>query len=427
MNSCKYTDTGFVLVELTGSVVCPTVDETQTIEVRITDTGRGMSQTFVQKGDLFKPFVQQDGKAEGVGLGMSIVKTFVEKNCGTLEVESELGRGTSITVRLPLRLDRAPPTSGEQREELTGKSFYMIEDTSSTACEKLNDSLRKMCEQDLGMLATSIAEADVVITQSCAEVRRLFREGSKVPCLVAASSLRSWAKDCLDEPMVHLMQLPFGPRKLYTSLCHTIKKTATTRPGKRTQRESSLSAGESHAREMPDSEESRALPGTASTADGVPVGTSTDVQTPVKRLKVDGDLNPPNRARRRPRVLCVDDNEINLRILKTVVAREKVQYDCAVNGAEAVAKFTCASPPYDLVFMDINMPVMNGFEATKSIRRWEEEHNSPESTIVALSAGGEAQRSLCLATGMSGYSEKPVSIKALAMMIQEWSPHCGED
>jgi CheY-like chemotaxis protein/HPt (histidine-containing phosphotransfer) domain-containing protein len=120
----------------------------------------------------------------------------------------------------------------------------------------------------------------------------------------------------------------------------------------------------------------------------------------------------------RPRVLVVEDSAVNLQVASTMLRRFDCRVDAAANGVEALDMV--AAFPYDLVFMDGQMPEMDGFEATAAIRRREREGGG-HLIIVAMTAHAtQGDRERCLAAGMDDYLSKPVRRDALAAMLERW-------
>lgn len=123
---------------------------------------------------------------------------------------------------------------------------------------------------------------------------------------------------------------------------------------------------------------------------------------------------------RMPRVLAVDDNPINLRLLVTFMKKIKLPYTEAVNGLEAYNKFREADIPYDFVLMDLQMPVMDGLEATRKIRDFEKESGSqnPAVIIAITGVGSENVKKECMESGMTQFLTKPVKFKTLQQLLE---------
>jgi CheY-like chemotaxis protein len=119
-------------------------------------------------------------------------------------------------------------------------------------------------------------------------------------------------------------------------------------------------------------------------------------------------------------VLVVEDNPTNRKVVEALLGKMGLRARCVENGQEAVEAVTRGTPP-DLILMDIQMPLMNGIEATEIIRRWERDNGRPPLPIVALTAGAfEDDRQQCLAAGMDDFLAKPVNMNALAAVMAQW-------
>lgn len=116
----------------------------------------------------------------------------------------------------------------------------------------------------------------------------------------------------------------------------------------------------------------------------------------------------------RPKVLAVDDNQVNLLLIKRILAEKEIEVVTAVNGAEAVEKATEGS--FDLILMDLHMPVMDGYDAT-----WQIRNNHFANPILALSANlnNESIRK-CKAMGMNDCHSKPFQRKQLIAFVERW-------
>jgi CheY-like chemotaxis protein len=121
------------------------------------------------------------------------------------------------------------------------------------------------------------------------------------------------------------------------------------------------------------------------------------------------------------RVLLVEDNPINQKVAKRLLEKQGFAVDLANNGAEGVAMWT--NSPYDLLFMDCQMPEMDGFEATEEIRRLEGQDNRPGRTpIIALTANTlQADKERCFAVGMDDFIPKPIPLETLNRVLQKWA------
>ena len=124
------------------------------------------------------------------------------------------------------------------------------------------------------------------------------------------------------------------------------------------------------------------------------------------------------------RILLVEDNKINLKVALAQLRRMHCTVDAVYNGREAVDAVVAAQGgnlPYALVFMDCQMPEMDGFEATRSIRAWEKQANAGRVPIVAMTANAmRGDREACLAAGMDDYLSKPFRPDELRQLLNLW-------
>ena len=119
-------------------------------------------------------------------------------------------------------------------------------------------------------------------------------------------------------------------------------------------------------------------------------------------------------------VLLVEDNDVNLEVAKAMLKRLGCEFECARNGQEAVDTLIARHDAFDLVLMDCQMPVMDGFTATEEIRRGEQEQNRAPIPIIALTANAIAgDRERCLAVGMNDYLSKPFSLPQLKDILEK--------
>ena len=121
------------------------------------------------------------------------------------------------------------------------------------------------------------------------------------------------------------------------------------------------------------------------------------------------------------RVLVVEDLDTNRIVIKTMLKRLGIQCDDVTNGKEAVDLLQAETVSYDLVLMDMQMPVMDGIKATEKIRAWEKAHAKPRTPIAALTAGAYAEdRQSCINAGMDDYLTKPIVVSELKMLVERW-------
>ncbi len=349
---------------------------------RCADTGIGMSQAFLEK--LFQPFERvQDStnsKVLGTGLGLAITKNLVDLMNGDIQVESELGKGSVFTVTLPLKLQNMEYE--ETPEEWLG-IHSLIADDDQQICESTTELLEKMGLR--AQFVTTGREAISRVVQAkdtpdpyelvildwkmpdldgISAARRIRTEiGPDIPVIVLAaydwSEIESEARDA---GVTAFLSKPFYRSKM----CYLLRELS----------------GEIEAAWSP-------------AADA-------------------GDFSGK-------RVLLVEDNEINLEISQTLLEEMGLQVETASNGEEAVQRVVqSAEEYYDLILMDIRMPVMDGYQATKAIRALERK-DTPDIPIIAMTANAFAEDVReALQAGMDFHLAKPVDIDKLQQVLYQF-------
>ncbi len=344
------------------------------MEIQVKDSGIGMSREFQNR--LFTPFEREQtvtvSRIQGTGLGMAITKSLVELMNGTIEVESRQNEGTKI--RICLLLDAAKDNADIYRQALTGKKvlFLCAEEEQAVALTGMLDRLgmRTVCvkneEQavyeindaffaDAPFFAFLTAEqvAGVEMLQFLPEIRR--RMGREFPMLMLSAGDWSQMEYMLTRSGVDA----FIPLPLFFGR---------------------LAAG-------------------------------LYAFTPEGRLAQNAAKRQEKWDFTGRRILLVEDNEINREIALELLAVSGVEIETAENGALAVERFASVKPYYyDLVLMDIQMPVMDGLEATRRIRQL----NRPDAgvtPIVAMTANAfveDVQRSRD--AGMDEHLSKPLDM-----------------
>ncbi|KZL86556.1 hsp90-like protein [Colletotrichum incanum] len=466
-NALKYTSSGFVLVSLSGQARA----EGSKIDalIRVADSGKGMSEEF-QQTRLFLPFSQEDSFQPGTGLGLSIVKQIVDSLRGSLEVRSEQNRGTEIDVHLSFtpvsdEASREPDEAMRNATEQTrGLQVVLLEggDGSgsrplSTPAAKLNGILTETCTEWFHMKVdkedpANPQDADLYLYSEPPSVEILekrFRDNSqraskrrKAPFIIVSPNaeeavriLQEHSKLLMDfSEIVEVIPQPCGPRKLAKVFSHCLKRAADLEKndGESKIPAGSLSADQKNAQEV--ERVGTPLHQDAKPSELEPAMSAQPLIKPLGALALSPALNggQPVLVEQKHvtlHVLLVDDNQINLKLLVMFMKKCGFSYEQAENGQEALDKFIAASSAstpasaskrrqFDFVLMDISMPVMNGFEATKRIREYEREHKLQATTVVALTglASSDARRD-AETSGFDVFLPKPVRFAELQKLL----------
>jgi CheY-like chemotaxis protein/HPt (histidine-containing phosphotransfer) domain-containing protein len=383
-NGIKFTDKGEVFVHVTASkptVAGPDPKKTCCLHFSIRDTGIGISPEKFHK--LFQPFTQAELSVSrefgGTGLGLAISKSIVELMGGKMWVESAAGQGS--TFHFTMLVEPAISAVPAADLSLAGTCLLIVDDNATnrriltlqtrkwgitcvdvaTPAEALQIFDRE--HFDFAVLDMQMPEMDGVTLAN--ELRNRFPE--KTTPLILLTSMGLWA-DTPKEKLAHFsacLNKPIKPAQLREVLA-------------------------------------RAKAG---------------VLAPKRREEI--RLNTRLGQRYPLQLLLVDDNVINQKVGLRLFQQMGFASDLAANGAEAIN--AVQQKKYDLLFMDIQMPGMDGYEATRRIRELEQNDVIPKTVIIAMTANAmHGDREKCLSAGMNDYIPKPVHPETLQQIIERW-------
>ena len=352
-------------------------------EIRVKDNGIGMSQEFVKK--IFSPFERERtstvSRTQGTGLGMAITKNIVNMMGGTIEVHTEQGKGTEFIVRLPFRI-QSEHQRIEKIAELEGLKALVVDDDFNTC-----DSVTKMLVR-VGMRSewTLSGKEAVLRARQSMELGDAFHAyiiDWRLPDMNGIEVTRQIRSLGDDTPIIILTAYDWSD----------IEAEA---------RAAGVTAFCAKPLFMSDIRE------TLMTAIGQSQSEPEDSVLPAAGSDFRGRC-----------ILLVEDNELNREIAVELLNEYGFLIDSAENGAEAVEKVKNSEPGnYDLVLMDVQMPVMNGYEATKQIRALDDPALSGI-TILAMTANAfDEDRKKALEYGMDGFLSKPIVIEELISTLQ---------
>ena len=353
-------------------------------EFRIKDNGIGMSQEFAQK--IFEPFERERtstvSRIQGTGLGMAITKNIVDMMGGTIEVQTAQGKGTEFTVCVPMRA-QTEQRPVEKITELEGLKALVVDDDFNTC-----DSVTKMLVK-VGMRAEwtlSGKEAVLRARQSIemSDVYHAYIIDWRLPDMNGIEVTRQIRSLHDDTPIIILTAYDWSDIEV----------------------------------------EAKAAGVTAFCAK--PMFMSDLRETLMSALgqkqtdAVQGLLPDKNADFKGKHILLVEDNELNREIAQEILREYGFLVDTAENGAVAVEKVSTAAPgSYDLVLMDVQMPIMDGYTATRKIRALDDPARA-KLPILAMTANAfDEDRRNALESGMNGFLSKPIVIDDLVQELRK--------
>ena len=352
-------------------------------EIRVKDNGIGMSPEFVQK--IFSPFERERtstvSRTQGTGLGMAITKNIVDMMGGTIEVQTEQGKGTEFIVRLPFRIQPKHHRT-EKIAELEGLKALVVDDDFNT-CDSVTKMLVKVGMRSEWTLSGKEAVLRARQSMELGDAFHAYIIDWRLPDMNGIEVTRQIRSLGDDTPIIILTAYDWSDIEV----------------------------------------EARAAGVTAFCAK--PLFMSDIRETLLaaigqKQAETEDSILPAAGSNFKDRcILLVEDNELNREIAMEILNEYGFLVDTAENGAVAVEKMKHSSPgDYDLVLMDVQMPVMNGYEATKQIRALDNPALAGI-TILAMTANAfDEDRKKALECGMDGFLSKPIVIEELITTLQ---------
>jgi CheY-like chemotaxis protein len=384
-NAIKFTPTGGTISFRVIEKPSP-VDNIANFEFRIKDNGIGMSEEF-QKS-IFEAFSREKTSTvsgiQGTGLGMAIAKNIVDMMGGVITVHSAEGKGSEFIVELPCKISSVS-TKFEPIPELQGVRVLVADDDTDT-CLSVCSMLR-----EIGMRPdwTNYGKEAVIRAKDAldsADEFRVYIIDWQMPDLNGIETVRRIRKVIGDSvPIIILTAYDWSD----------IEEEA---------KEAGVTAFCSKPLFMSE----------LRTVMAQPFMTSLEKQTEEKdELECKPDFSGK-------RVLLAEDNELNQMLAENLLTNVGLAVEIANDGTEAVEKMkSAAAGHYDIILMDVQMPKMDGYEATRQIRALEDKEKA-DIPIVAVTANAfEEDRQIAMETGMNGHLAKPYDVPEIMKTLKE--------
>lgn len=381
-NAVKYTPEGG-RIEMTVSELPQISNGFSHLQFKVKDNGQGMSEDYQKT--IFDPFTRERNsminEIQGTGLGMAITKTLVDLMGGKISVESRLGEGSVFTVELNLRIQEEEDDSKFWEEH--GIRRIIVADDDSSVCENV---VRIM--SDRGVVVDYVTDGEMVIPTLCKakergepydlilldwqmpkvsglEVAHLVRKYylPKIPILLfSAYDWTDIEKEAMEVGIDHFMSKPF----FLSTFKEAIRRVVYKKPSEN-----------------------------------------------VLSKEADSIMKDKH-------ILMVEDNKVNRFVLQKILTSRGATYDVAENGQEGVNLFESSKEgAYDFILMDVKMPVMDGYQATRAIRAGH--HPCAETVpIIAMTANAFADDVVdALEAGMDAHVAKPIILEQLEKTIKD--------
>jgi len=350
------------------------------VRFSVTDTGIGMTPEQISK--LFNAFEQTDISVSkrfgGTGLGLAISQGIVEKMNGSIRVESAPCKGSTFIIDVELLRPAEQPINIALDADLTGKRILLVDsdlkvrDQFMCLAKKAHISIESTADVNdaLSRIASAQKTAqpyDAIFVDDThvASLVESLPPGMDIRTLVLMASPRQWnnLEGKSNSIIKHFLAKPL----FLSTIAGSIRDVSRITDDDRSASENAVM-----------------------------------------------DFSSVS-------LLLVEDVAINREIFTTLLEPTKVSIDIAENGCEALAKFSCAPDKYDIIIMDIEMPIMNGYDATKAIRALDTE-KARTIPIIAMTANVfKSDIDTCLEYGMNGHLPKPIDVTAVIETIRS---HC---
>jgi diguanylate cyclase (GGDEF)-like protein len=389
-NALKFTSEGEV--ELEVSLVDETESEYQ-VSFVVKDSGIGMSDASL--AGIFKPFTQADNsttrKYGGTGLGLSITKSIVEMMRGEITAESSEGAGSVFRFTVFFgKPTRVTPAITAAVEQLRGQRILVVE--PNPVCRKIIEAYLAEIYVEVDFLADGAQTIALFMNRLTLKNFAAVLVDYTLPDMTAWD-LVSVIRLAGLEPTVPLLLLVPGVLKLQEKQEPHLGEVSgyIDTPLRKRELWVALEQAVDKARQP-------------NCVNPIPVEQNTDAPRIVTATK--------------NKVLVVEDNEINYKYLNNVLQRNGVASDWAANGLEALQ--LVSQNDYSLIWMDCQMPVMDGYEATRKIRQFEAaiERHVPIIALTAYSLSGDEEK--CLMAGMDGYIRKPFEVNQVQEVLRKF-------
>ncbi|NER02322.1 MAG: response regulator, partial [Okeania sp. SIO3C4] len=385
-NGIKFTESGEVYIRVSQEKI-NTNNKNIRLHISVSDTGIGMNEE--QMSRLFKPFSQGDSSTTrrygGTGLGLAICSRLVKLMGGSFSVESEVDKGSKFSFTIQTKAAPAQPKRylNKQTPEIKNKRVLLVDDNQTNL-----EILIWQCQQwemlpfatdhakeaiswiergdlfDLAILDMAMPEMDGLTLGF--ELRK-FKSQDELP-LILLTSLGKYNEDIdsINQIFSAYISKPVKQSTLLKTIVDifaTVKQTYHTQPTKQVQINHKL-------------------------AEHLPL-----------------------------KILLAEDNIINQEFAVAILEKMGYKIDVVNNGIDAIA--ACKNQNYDIIFMDVQMPEMDGLEATREIIKQLPSETRPK--IIAMTANAmEDDRDECLQAGMDDYVSKPIKIQLMQQMLEKW-------
>lgn len=394
-NAIKFTQKGHVIVE----TKCEKIkNEKVYLRIKVIDSGIGIDKEHQKH--IFEKFTQADSsnsrRYDGAGLGLSITKALVEMMGGEIEVESQKGKGSTFTVRLKFPLDKNMSLFMDSENNMDGIKVLIVDDC------KIN---RQIMKEHLNSWGIKTEEADSG-EKALEKLHGAFAENAPFDIAILDFHMKgmngeelAWAiKQDTEIKSVILIMISSAESNFTNKTLDELGFSAYHKKPIRPSRLKNILSRAWNER----------------------------LQNPAPPPEEEHQKEKNPLPRYNAKALIVEDNIVNLKLAKKLLDKYACFYKTATDGAEALELFK--KNEFDLVFMDCQMPHMDGFEASIAMRKYEAKKKLKRTPIVALTAHTlESDKEKCLNSGMDDFLTKPLRISKITEIMEKYLSEFKEE
>lgn len=389
-NAIKFTHEGYVLVDVTGDVK----NGRAALQIQVNDTGIGISDEYIET--IFQQFSQVDGshsrEYEGTGLGLAITSRLVELMDGDINIESEIDKGSSFTVSLTLPVAPNLNSKSIRAADIEGAKLLIVDDN------EVNRNILIEQAKSWGCRCAAVSS----VKEAKAFLHKAHAKGIGVDAIIC------------DYQMPGQTGADLLISRARTDAWRDIPIVILTSVTSDAVRDKLLTLGAEKILNKP-SRESELVNVLASLlADNM-------LERHIERTIKQSERPQIKRSQSvsSKKILVAEDIETNQIYIKHLLDNYGFETTIVANGQIAVDRWQTIRP--DLILMDVSMPVMNGYEATKAIRETEGRNNLPRTPILALTAHAlETDQQRSSEAGMDAHLTKPLSFRTLEKYLIEY-------
>ena len=461
-NAIKFTQEGHITV--TVSVSEPR-DGRSCIRIDVSDTGIGIPSDKLNH--IFDKFTQADGSTTrvygGTGLGLAITKSIIEMMDGRISVTSEIGHGSQFSLQLPLPLDLEAEAIKYDISCLKGKKALIIDDipvnrqvlteqleswgvTSDTACDGVEGLKTLKNAQEVNEPYDFILLDYLMPGLNGQEWAEMVHNNSAVnapPTIMLSSCDQSVSTSALKKiGITNYLVKPVREKRLHEAIVEAVSSIPAAKTDVPAQE---LSVSESKVADndfttVLESELEAALSSEYAPIEAVPQGNDPQDETP--KIATTSDITPATSeeasethatpqeepsnengpSNGKTQILVAEDFPLNQDVVRLMLSDSRFEPIFTNNGKEGLDRYMAENGNFPVILMDVSMPVMDGYEASQQIIKFEKANGLPHTPIIALTGHAlKNDRQDCLDAGMDDYLTKPVKQSELLEKLEFYS------